>query len=158
MGILFYYMEFAMLLRLYKTVDGSNVINKTLTDELTIDINFKSDVDILNPSITLAPIEGVNFMEYNYAYIYGFERYFFISNIHRLTGTLFVLELAVDVLETYKEDILLSNARVRRNIKTGDYMNAPIDESVIKTVSLFESNKGLVDGESTVIFTVVSGD
>ena len=50
--------------------------------------------------------------------------------------------------------ILNSVARLRRNIKNGDYFNASIDTSIIKTVSLHESNVTIGDDHSLILTTV----
>ena len=62
---------------LYNTLDGENVINKTLTDLMTVDINLKSSVDIVNPEIVL----NGDFRGFNYAHIPELNRYYFIDQI-----------------------------------------------------------------------------
>lgn len=61
-----------------------------------------------------------------------------------------------DVIETYKADILASNARFMRKIKTGDYINSNIDYSLYKNITKTESNKGF-EGDSTMILTSIGG-
>lgn len=144
-----------MKLFLYSVNDGDNVINKSLGNPIEIDIVFKSDADIINPVILLETISGVNFTEFNYCHIPELERYYFISSIQNVNNRLWNLYCECDVLMTYKQDIINSNARLWRGIKTGDYANIVVDTSVIKTVSKHESDVSIDESERTIILTVV---
>lgn len=143
-----------MLLTLYSTKSDSNVINKELENALNIQIIARSDFDIINPQIRLSKIYGVNFQDFNYCHIPDLNRYYFINQVSAINADIFSFECECDVLESYKADILASNARFMRQIKTGDYYDGSIDSSVVKTVSKFDSNKGF-DGESSMILTTV---
>ena len=143
-----------MKLFLYNVVDGENVINKTLGVPIEIDILLKADVNIVNPIIVLRSIVGVDFDAFNYAFIPELKRYYFVDSIDSLNGQTWRLSLTVDVLQSYKDDILNSNARLKRGIKTGDYMDATLDMSVTKSVMVYNSNKGFT-GEKTIILTTL---
>lgn len=144
-----------MKLFLYDVVDGDNVINKTLPVPVEIEIRLSNDVDVINPTIRLRNIEGINYDDYNYAFIDVLGRYYFIDKLGRVSATDNMLYLSCDVLETYKTEILNSNARFKRNLKTGDYQNVFIESSIFKTVSKHESNGGFVDGQTSVILTTI---
>ena len=144
-----------MKLHLYSVNDGDNVINKSLGKPIEIDIVLKSDTDIINPVILLETISGVNFTEFNYCHIPELNRYYFISSIRNVNNRLWNLYCECDVLMTYKQDIINSNARLWRNIKTGDYANIVVDTSVIKTVSKHERDVRIDESERTIILTVV---
>ena len=64
------------------------------------------------------------------------------------------VDLVCDVLETYKADVLASKARFNRAIKTGDYYNANVDQSTLKTITKHESNVSIAD-QSAMILTSV---
>lgn len=145
-----------MELNLYKCSDGDNVINKTLTEKLTINITLKRDVNITAPQIILLNDNGAFFNQFNYAEIPELQRFYFIDSVTSLNNRMESLALRCDVLETYKSDVLASNARFLRKLKTGDYINASIDYSLFKTISKHESSKGFDDG-STMIMTTVGG-
>src|SRR5678809_1327472 len=66
-----------MLLTLYKTLDGDNVINKTLEEPTDFNINLKGEVDINNPDLLMVRLTGLDYNDYNYAYLPDFERYYF---------------------------------------------------------------------------------
>lgn len=143
-----------MELNLYKCSDGDNVINKTLTEKLTINITLKRDVNITAPQIILMNDNGAFFNQYNYAEIPELGRFYFIDSVTSLNNKMESLLLRCDVLETYKADILASKARFMRKLKTGDYIAANIDYSVIKTITKIESNSGFT-GNPTMILTSV---
>lgn len=143
-----------MELNLYKCSDGDNVINKTLTEKLTINITLKRDVNITAPQIILMDDNGAFFNQYNYAEIPELGRFYFIDSVTSLNNKMESLSLRCDVLETYKADVLASKARFMRGLKTGDYIAANIDYSVIKTITKIESNSGFT-GNPTMILTSV---
>lgn len=143
-----------MELNMYKCSDGDNVINKTLTEKLTINITLKRDVNITAPQIILINDNGAFFNQYNYAEIPELGRFYFIDSVTSLNSKMESLALRCDVLETYKADVLASKARFMRGLKTGDYIAANIDYSVIKTITKIESNSGFT-GNPTMILTSV---
>ena len=127
-----------MQVTFYSTNDGENVINKTLVKGVTITIHLKRETDILNPVLTLTNI-GVDYRQYNYCHIDFLNRYYFIRTVRQLNSILFHVELSCDVLETYKDKILGSNARFKRKIKAGDYYKAKLDESNLQSIVTYKS-------------------
>lgn len=144
-----------MLLRLFKTKDGDNVINKTLTDPYDLQIRLKAETDVINPMFMLSSVVGVDYQDYNYCYIPDLKRYYFIDSILSVNARIWRLHLNCDVLESYKNDILSSKARLRRNIKNGDYFNATLDSSVVSSVSIHNSDKGFTGLDNSIILTTM---
>ena len=72
-----------MQIKLYKTTDGNNVLDKTLTNAKTI-----SNVDIVEPCNVLAPsfILRYDSDALNYNYCSAFGRYYFITSFKVLTS------------------------------------------------------------------------
>lgn len=143
-----------MDLNLYVVNDSDNVINKTMTGKVTININLKRDVDISSPSLVLLDGLGVNYSDFNYAEIPELGRFYFVNNIQRLNHKMIQVDLVCDVLETYKVDVLASKARFNRAIKTGDYYNANVDQSTLKTITKHESNVSIADQSSMILTSV----
>ena len=135
---------------LYSINDGDNVINKNLVNGLTIPIHLKQGFDIINPDIVL----NGDYRGYNYAHIPSLNRFYFINNVEQLNLRLVKLNMTCDVLETYKVDILNSNARFKRNIKTGDFANVMLETSNLTTLDKFQSNKTLTDEKSIILSAV----
>lgn len=144
-----------MKLFLYDVDDGVNVINKTLPVPVEIDIRLSNDVDVINPELRLRNIDGINYDDYNYAFIDVLGRYYFIDKLGRVSATDNKLYLSCDVLETYKTEILNSNARFMRNIKTGDYQDGNIDAEIRTNSVIFNSDKTLIKGEHSNILTTI---
>lgn len=138
-----------MQLNLYKTLDSENVINKTLSDLMTIDINLKASVDIVNPEIVL----NGDFRGFNYAHIPELNRYYFIDQIEQLNLKLVKLNLRCDVLETYKNDILNSHCNYKATAKNGDYTNIEAN-SDFNDVDTYKSNIILDEANSIILTTV----
>lgn len=143
-----------MDLKLYVVEDGDNVLNKTLSDELIIQINLKRDVNLFTPSLIIRDSSEIDINRFNYCVIPVLNRNYFIRTINNIGNDLWRLDCECDVLETYKSDVLASKARFNRAIKTGDYFMANIDQSVIKTITKHESNVTIGD-ESSMILTSV---
>ena len=129
-----------MQITFYSTDDGENVINKTLSQGVTIPINLKRETDILSPVLTLTNKTGIDYSQFNYCYIDVLKRFYFIRTVRQLNSALFHVELSCDVLETYKDKILASKARFKRKVKTGDYYNASIDDSTKQTINTYNGN------------------
>ena len=143
-----------MELNLYVVNDSDNVINKNLTNKVTINISLKRDVDISSPSLILLDGEGIDYSDFNYAEISELGRFYFVNNVQRLNHKMIQVDLVCDVLETYKADVLASTARFNRAIKTGDYYNANVLQSTLKTITKHESNVSIA-GQSAMILTSV---
>ena len=129
-----------MQITFYSTDDGENVINKTLSQGVTIPIHLKRETDILSPVLTLTNKTGIDYKQFNYCYIDVLKRFYFIRTVTQLNNTLFHVELSCDVLETYKAKILASKARFKRQIKTGDFHKVSLDESNLQSVIMYKSN------------------
>lgn len=143
-----------MELILYRTNDADNVINKTLSNKLSIDIALKRSANITSPQIMLEELLGIDFNDFNYAHIPDLNRYYFINQITSINNTVWQFDFNCDVLETYKNDILNSLARFRRNIKDGDYLNTSIDHNIFNTVTKFNSDVTIEDDKNLIMITV----
>lgn len=143
-----------MDLNLYVVNDSDNVINKTMTDKVTININLKRDVDISSPSLVLLDGLGVNYSDFNYAEIPELGRFYFVNNVQRLNHKMIQVDLVCDVLETYKSDVLASRARFYRNIKTGDYFAGNVDQSNLKTITKHLSGVTIGNEQSMILTSV----
>lgn len=142
-----------MQVTFYKTTDNKNVINKVLTNPLTINLNIKED----NPDYAPVLKMVTDVTGYNYCHIPFFNRFYFVDRVER-KGQIILVGLSCDVLETYKDDILASNARFKRNLKNGDYMNFNIENSSLKTVDNVDSDVTLQDETHYILTTIAKGE
>lgn len=95
-----------MELQLYNTKETINTMNKEKILVDTFEISFKSQTDILTPYIKIYYPEQIELV--NYAFIPELNRYYHITNVEPMNNKIVYLQLEVDVLETYKTDILES--------------------------------------------------
>lgn len=144
------------MLKLYKTLDGGNVINKTLNHMKDFNIKFKDTTSIISPSINLRIIDDFKITECNYCFIDEFNRYYFIADIQLMNDNIYRLNLECDVLESHKTDILNSYGEIRKTIDRGDYLNFSTNTDVRKDIDIYESEIS-VDGKKYIILSSIGG-
>lgn len=105
-------------LKLYKNSSENNDVSKTLTDEHKVTGYSRVVVDMLNPVIELAGIE-VN--SYNYCYVQELNRYYYIENINISPNGVYRLSMRIDVLMTYRDDIMASHGLITKNREYNPY-------------------------------------
>lgn len=114
---------------LYKNSSPVEKIGKTLTDQQSItDVLLKRDTSILRPVLLVNDARGVT--DFNYMYISEFDRYYFIDDIRSAHNNIWEISGHVDVLETYKTQILANTAVLRRQEKK---FNLYLDDPEFKT-------------------------
>ena len=143
-----------MKLYLYNIQDSNNVINKTLENAYDLDIILKRDVNIINPELILSTLDNIDYSNYNYAHIPELKRYYFIDQVINLNYKLWQLNLECDVLESFKNDILNSNAVFNRGIKSGDYIESKVDLSSYTQVEKHISLNPIEYDENLIMITV----
>lgn len=116
-----------MELTLYQNISEQNKLDKTLNNplKLTGTVRGVDNVNIISPIISISNIDE-QITTYNYAYIKEFNRYYFINNIRSLRNDLWLLELDIDVLTTYKDQIRAQKGLISRN--ENEFNNALIDD------------------------------
>ena len=98
---------------LYKNESPVEKIGKNLTGNHDItDVLLKQNTSVLRPVLIVNSSQDV--YEYNYLYIAAFNRYYFIDDIRSAHNNIWEISAHVDVLETYKNDILSNSAVIKR--------------------------------------------
>ena len=151
---------------LYNTTDDNRKLNKTLTAIKTIPVRLKDDTDIMRPVIEL---DAANLPPAaNYCYIAAFGRYYYINQQGIKIGRDLVLTLSVDVLMSFKAQILASTVVAARSSK---YCNRYLSDKIpisAKQNNIFKAfnpyqgayafNSGLITDETPcILLTVVRG-
>lgn len=108
-----------MKVELYQTLSEKNRLTKVLTNKLELTGHLKDDCNMTDPVITFN-LDN-NILVYNYAYIPAFQRYYFINDVDIINKTM-QLTFHVDVLMSYKDDILGSTATITRGNSGNDYI------------------------------------
>lgn len=117
-------------IKLYKTNDEPIVVNKTLSNLIDLSGTLKDETSILNPSVLIEHNNIQTLASYNYAQIPVFGRYYFIKDITSFRSALIKIDLAVDVLMSYKTQLLQQTAIISRQQKK---YNLYLDDAYFKT-------------------------
>lgn len=111
-----------MIANFYENLSDNRVVDKDLrTMKSNIPIILKDDTDILKPTFILQYDEDI--LNSNYIYVTELKRYYYIENITLSQKRIYVTA-SVDVLNTYKDDILNLKAVLKRQEnKYNTYLN-----------------------------------
>ena len=117
-----------MQIKFYYNSSEKNKIGKSISRELTMNGNLRDECSVINPTIL---VEHSNLSNYNYVYIPEFNRYYFITEMTIVRNNLWRISLKVDVLESFKFNILNLSCIVDKqqyenygnNIDDGSYIN-----------------------------------
>lgn len=100
----------------------------------TIDVVLKERTSILNPTFV---VKNNNALNWNYCFFNG--RYYFLSNVTSRTSNIWEMSFTVDVLATYKNEIVNSECYTLRasngNKFIVDTLSVPIEMSTVETLS-----------------------
>lgn len=142
-----------MQITLYVNNSDKKQIGKTLTDNLVITGSLRDESSITEPNIL---IELENPSIYNYVYIPQFKRYYFIEDIISVRSNIWLLKLSVDVLESFKNDILDLDVILRSTEQTGltRYMSSNVWQNTVKeTTTIKQFPLGLSEFGEFVLIT-----
>ena len=150
-----------MNITLFKTKSANNVISKKLVGEKSLGNScvLADDTSVTGPTVIIGGITSLDTIsDYNYAYIAQCHRYYYINDIIALSGGRVKLILTVDVLMTYKTDILSSTQLVTRQKNKGKMYLANADWTVDGRTYLrsqyFNENHFAPQNDSFVLITV----
>ena len=93
---------------LIQNASDDRTIGKTLTAVETINGKWKAELDTETPTIIIESSTSTS--AFNYLYIKALDRFYFVRGKSYLKDGVLSLELAEDVLETYKSTIKSTNA------------------------------------------------
>lgn len=142
-----------MEVKFYMTKSSNNTINKELENETVYDIKFKDRVDITRPIIKL---QVESFGDLNYCYIPDFNRYYFIDDVIIERTGIYVISLSVDVLESFKNDIMNCWGYINQQEKVNPYYDSGYRSETKKEIDIFESDV-IIEMDSNLMVTVIGG-
>ena len=136
-----------MQLELYKNNSSFNTINKELSLLTTLNIHLKQGANLFHTQIIIHNNDQLK--ELNYAKM--LDRCYFVQ-VQTLNNNKFLLlTLDEDVLETYKQDILVSSQDIVEKSTAGNIKQTNVSpETVSKT---FNSDIKLENGNSIIMVT-----
>lgn len=85
----------------YNNKSNKNIVNKKIDQIQEISFKFKNESDVSNPILILQ-----SYKSGNYCYIPDLKRYYYIDKIELMNGGFFKLYLEIDVLMSYKDEII----------------------------------------------------
>lgn len=136
-----------MKLEFFHTDDSSNTINKTLTKISEKDVTLKASTDILAPRMVFLAKDfstTINYMKM-------LDKYYFVDLQFIRNDSLVIVTSSIDVLETYKDIILNSQADIIKKSSAGNIKQ----ENVLPTTisKTFNSDKTLTKSSSIIMVT-----
>lgn len=143
---------------LYNYKGQPNTINKSLNPLGTINVALRPELNIHNPTlkIQIPP----NMYSFNYVYLEDFKKYYFVENFRFVGANTYLLTLSLDVLQTYKDNILQSSALIVESDKAN--RNLSVNSNVFnvfpKTEILHFPTSKLFDKEGSIIMVTLKGN
>lgn len=116
-----------MRIELYTNNSEVEKLVKDLTTLQTLEGTLRESTSILNPTIKIEGLTGIE--KINYMYIPEFGRYYFVNDIRSIRNNLFEVSAHVDVLMTYAEEIKQQKAVIRRQ---ENVWNTYLDDGTFK--------------------------
>lgn len=104
-------MSFSIILM--QNTSPVNKIGKSLSSQLEVVGDLRSETSIIDPVITIE-CDLADLTNCNYMYVPVFNRYYFVNNIRSIRNGLVEFSCHVDVLETYKDQIKANSAIIKR--------------------------------------------
>lgn len=136
-----------MKLEFFHTDDSSNTINKTLTKISEKDVTLKASTDILAPRMVFLAKDFTSTINY----MKMLDKYYFVDLQFIRNDSLVIVNSSIDVLETYKDIILNSQADIIKKSSAGNIKQ----ENVLPTTisKTFNSDKTLTKSSSIIMIT-----
>lgn len=88
---------------LYHNASDARVINKVLIGGLELEGELRDEMAILTPTVR---IQSSDVLDYNYMYIPDLHRYYSVTAINAYRKNVYDIDLAVDVLMSYRGEIM----------------------------------------------------
>lgn len=146
-----------MTIILYNNSSDPLVVDKSLSNALALTGELREMCDVENPSLL---IEGTTLLNYNYAYIPDFNRYYFFKKPPTAVAkNLMLLELNEDYLMSYKTEIKATKAIIKRQERLfNKYLNDEEYQSyAYEIISAYAFNTPFTKA-SIPYLTVLGGD
>lgn len=138
---------------LYDNKSPKNKIGKTLVNANNITGTLRSETSTSNIQMLL---NIVDLNPYNYMYIADFDKYYFITNIISVRTGLWLVSASIDVLESYKNEILQLNVILSDTESVGSkqYRNGSCWDVLVKDkTDIISFSDGLLPTGEFILIT-----
>lgn len=146
-----------MQITLYKNYSDSIVVNKNIEPIKTVNAQFLQTTDIVHPNFIIDTV-----LTCNYCYVEDLNRYYYVMDAIVLDGRRTQLICEVDVLMTYKPEILQSKQQiVRQENEYNMYLQDPaitVNSTVSRQIKNFSEPIGgfpIVELQSSTSYNFV---
>lgn len=149
-----------MEIKLYKCTSDNNVLNKSLSEEITLNGTLKNECSIIDPVIEIDFGGDTDNLERNYLYIKGFDRYYFIKNITVVNNNIMRVEAHVDVLMSFRSQIssmkgIVNKTQSNGNLYINDSSLVASNDTIISQIT-FPQAFDMVNGQEYIL--VIAGE
>lgn len=121
-----------MKIELCKTNDSFNVLGKSINKVSEIEITLRKDFDSIYPNLILSTE-----ISFNYIIIPSLNKKYYLDNVEIIANRLKKYSFKLDVLETYKENILNSTIQAdSTNVKMNGVTIQTTDEVTTEYIEL----------------------
>lgn len=140
-----------MTVRLIKSDSENECVEKSVLEYTDVECVLVN-TDINHPVFKLSS----EYVDYNYAYVEDFGRYYFVNKPEGKAGTHILLRCNVDVLMSYKDELLELECSVVRNevIPIGDIVDEKLPIKAKRRIVSFEFGDRF-DGDRRFILSCV---
>lgn len=143
----------SFIINFFTNMSQSNVVNKEISEKGSASGVLRNGTSITDPivQIELSSTNGMSFSDINYVYIEEFHRYYYVTSIRSVYNNMWEIACHVDVLMSFKDQILSQNAIVARqeqiyNLYLDDgffmtYQNPKIQIKTFSNATPFETQE-----------------
>lgn len=141
-----------MQIILMYNLSEKNKINKSISTVETLEGALREESSIINPEITIELASPIGF---NYCYIPDFGRYYFVTDVTVVRSNIIRISLSVDVLESFKNQILEQSVILEKNTNQFDpYLVDPNRMRNVKTkTDILNFPSGLLESGEFILIT-----
>lgn len=142
-----------MKLILYNNKSPKNKIGKILTNPYNLTGTLRAETSTTNLQIL---IEAIDLNPYNYLYISEFNRYYFITDVISVRTGLWLVNASIDVLESFKSEILSLNVILDATENTGakEYKSGDCWDVLVKEkTDIVSFSNGLLNTGEFILIT-----
>lgn len=120
-------------IELYKNSSPRNSFYPSLSKIRDISGTLRDECSLLNPRILMRINDVGDLKNVNYMYIPEFGRYYYITDIVSVRNTEILVSGHVDVLSTYRKEILANDAIIGRSGVSNTYYNTYLEDKELAT-------------------------
>ena len=139
-----------MDITLYHNSSNNKTVNKALSSATNISGHLHTTTNIEYPNLVLSGI----YTEFNYCYIPTWRRYYFIEDII-INGNTTLIKCSIDVLYTYRNDILNSYALLNQATEYNPYYDGGFLAESRNSARRFDFNNPF-NSEGTIVMVTAA--